>query len=253
MDEALSPRGLDPRRPTIQGTDAGPLVERDGDDKRAGLQMQVLSTEHFSLLSQRSLVYNEAFTRVGMFLTFLSMSFVALALLSGAMQVDQTFLLIATVVLAFDLVIGIATLIRVRAANGEDLLAVQAMTRIRHGYLELAPETEPYFSTGTHDDIRGTLLAYGPPNPSSVRANLIYGLSTSGGMLVLVLALLAGTFGVVSTMLIGGTLLAPFAVGAVTGLLTLVIGTWWAYRGFRRNQRNLVVRFPRAEADATSR
>ncbi len=101
--------------------------------------MQVLSTEHFSLLSQRSLAYNEAFTRVGMFLTFLSMSFVALALLSGAMPMDQSFLVIASILLGFDLVIGLATYVRVGNANAEDLVAVHGMARIRHGYVELAP------------------------------------------------------------------------------------------------------------------
>src|SRR6476620_669720 len=45
----------------------------------------ILSTEHWSLLSARGLAYNEAFVRGGMFLTFLSMSFVALALLAQAM------------------------------------------------------------------------------------------------------------------------------------------------------------------------
>ena len=48
--------------------------------------VQILATEHWSLLASRSLAYNEAFTRGGMFLTFLSMSFVALALLAQAMS-----------------------------------------------------------------------------------------------------------------------------------------------------------------------
>ena len=38
------------------------------DDPRV---LTILSTEHWSLLSGRSLAYNEAFTRGGMFLTFL--------------------------------------------------------------------------------------------------------------------------------------------------------------------------------------
>ena len=53
------------------------------DDPRA---VQILSTEHWSLLGARSLAYNEAFVRGGMFLTFLSMSFVALALLAQGMS-----------------------------------------------------------------------------------------------------------------------------------------------------------------------
>ena len=85
--------------------------------------MQVLSTEHMSLLSQRSLVYNEAFTRVGMLLTFVSMSLVALALLSGALPVRSDLVVIVAIVLGFDLVVGVATVIRVRNAYQEDFIS----------------------------------------------------------------------------------------------------------------------------------
>ncbi|MEJ7752862.1 MAG: hypothetical protein WKF46_07945 [Candidatus Limnocylindrales bacterium] len=57
--------------------------------------LQILSTEHWSLLSSRSLAYNEAFTRGGMFLSFLSMSFVALALLAQGMSFGEEFLTIS--------------------------------------------------------------------------------------------------------------------------------------------------------------
>jgi hypothetical protein len=243
MDDGLSARAQEPRRP-VEWTGSSGIADLPTDGSRDALVMQILSTEHFSLLSQRSLVYNEAFVRVGMFLTFMSMSFVALALLSGAMQVDQTFLLIATIVLGFDLIIGVATAMRVRAANGEDLLAVQAMARVRHAYLELAPETEPYFSTGTHDDVAGTLMAYAAGDSRSMRADLLYGLSTSGGMLILIVAVLAGTFGAVAAPAIGGSGVIPFAVGFLVALATLFVGVRWAYRGATRNQRNLDVRFP---------
>ena len=44
------------------------------------LQLQVLSTEHWSLLASRSLAWNESFARAGMFLSALSGAIVALAL-----------------------------------------------------------------------------------------------------------------------------------------------------------------------------
>lgn len=65
------------------------------DDPRA---ITLLTTEHWSLLSARSLAYNEAFVRAGMFLTFLSMSFVALALVAQAMAFGQGFLTVAAIV-----------------------------------------------------------------------------------------------------------------------------------------------------------
>ena len=42
--------------------------------------LQILSTEHWSLLTARSLVYNEFFARGSMFLTLLSASLLALGL-----------------------------------------------------------------------------------------------------------------------------------------------------------------------------
>jgi len=117
------------------------------DDPRA---LTILSTEHWSLLSSRSLAYNEAFTRGGMFLTFLSMSFVALALLAQGMSFGQQFLTIAAIVLAFNLVIGL-TLGRIAGANEDDLRAIHGMARIRHGYTQIAPLVTPCFTSATHD------------------------------------------------------------------------------------------------------
>ena len=56
----------------------------------------LLTTDHWSLLSARSLAYNEAFVRAGMFLAFLSTSLVALALVAQAMSFGQGFLSVAS-------------------------------------------------------------------------------------------------------------------------------------------------------------
>src|SRR5689334_1163173 len=53
--------------------------------------LQVLTAEHSSLLTSRSLAYNEAFTRASMFLTFLSMSFVALAVIGPPLAFSRDF------------------------------------------------------------------------------------------------------------------------------------------------------------------
>jgi len=46
------------------------------------VQLQILSTGHYSLTSPRALAWNESFSRVGMFLSTLSGSIVALALVA---------------------------------------------------------------------------------------------------------------------------------------------------------------------------
>ena len=174
--------------------------------------LQILSTEHWSLLSARSLAYNEAFVRGGMFLTFLSMSFVALALLAQAMAFDSQFLTVAAIVLAFDLVIGLLTYGRITGANVDDLRAVHGMARIRHGYAEIAPMVTPYFTSPTHDDIESILATYGSPSSSGM-GTVLYALTTSGGMIGLITAMVGGVLAAVLALLAG-----------VPGGLTIWIG-----------------------------
>lgn len=249
MDEGLSPRPQEPRRP-FQLTDSPGLAGLPGDGSRDGLVMQILSTEHFSLLSHRSLVYNEAFTRVGMFLTFLSMSLVALALLSGALPNTTDLLAIAAIVLGFDLVIGLITLTRVNLAYGEDMLAVQGMARIRHGYTLLAPETTPFISTSTHDDLASLLSAYrrSPATPK-MRANLAYGLSSSAGMASLVVALVGGALFAVLALMIGAGGVVALVSGAVGTLVVFASVMTWGYRSVTGGQRELIARFPAPQAE----
>ena len=243
MDEGMAPRALEPRRPLeMPGTDG--LAGLSADGSRDSLVMQVLSTEHFSLLTHRSLVYNEAFTRVGMFLTFVSMSFVALALLSGAVPIDQSFLATAAIVFGFDFIIGLTTFLRVGAANAEDVRVVQGMARIRHGYIELAPETQPYFTSGTYDDMAGVSKAYGVSRTPTVLANLTYGLSTSNGMAGFVVSLVGGVFAAVTALAIGVSGAVAFVIGIVAGLAVFALCVRWAFGNFRRTQDSLEVRFP---------
>ena len=180
-----------------RGSTVEPVVSLD--DPRA---IQILATEHWSLLSSRSLAYNEAFTRGGMFLAFLSTSFVALALLAQAMSFVDQFLTVAAIVLTFDLVIGLATYFRIDGANVDDLRAVYGMARIRHGYTEIAPILTPYFTSPTHDDVTSLMAAYG--SPSSGRVGIIlYGLTTSGGMIGLITSMVGGVLAAVLGLILG--------------------------------------------------
>src|SRR5215217_8279649 len=82
--------------------------------------LQILSTEHWSLLTARSLVYNEAFARAGMFLAFLSATLLVLGLISTATGFSEPFLVVAALILALDLFIGLATIGRINGASEED-------------------------------------------------------------------------------------------------------------------------------------
>ncbi len=181
--------------------------------------IQILSTEHWSLLSARSLAYNEAFVRAGMFLTFLSMSFVALALVAQAMSsFGQDFLSVAAVVLAFDLVIGLTTFLRMNGANLDDLRANHGMARIRHAYTQITPIVTPYFTTPIHDDIDAVTAVYGRIS-DSLSGQFLYGLSTSNGMIGLIVAMVGGVLVSVLAMLFGVDGGASIWIGVAGGVI----------------------------------
>jgi hypothetical protein len=189
--------------------------------------IQILSTEHWSLLSARSLAYNEAFTRGGMFLTFLSMSFVALALLSQAMTFGSQFLTVAAILMAFVFVIGLTTYGRITGANVDDLRAMHGMARIRHAYTQVAPIVAPYFTTASHDDMDSVTSAYGAP--SGGLAQLVYALTTSGGMIGLIVSMVGGVLAGILGLLFGMTgdgAVWVGVIGAAAVFVVLVIATF---------------------------
>jgi hypothetical protein len=205
--------------------------------------IQIMSTEHWSLLASRSLAYNEAFIRGGMFLTFLSTSFVALALLAQGMSFGSEFLTVAAVLLTFDLVIGFATYGRITGANVDDLRAVHGMARIRHGYAEAAPVLVPYFTTATHDDLTSVLTAYGSPAESGI-GTVWYGLTTSGGMIGLITSMVGGVLAAVLGLLVGLSGGHALWVGLGGGALVFVLLILLTTGAVTRHQATLSALFP---------
>ena len=210
------------------------------EDPRA---LQILSTEHWSLLGARSLAYNEAFVRGGMFLTFLSASLVALALFAQGMTFGPEFLPVAAVVLAFDLVIGLTTYARITGANYDDLRAVHGMARIRHAYTQIAPITSPYFTSATHDDMASILTAYGTIS-SSRTGSILYGLTTSGGMIGLITTMVAGVFVAVLSMIVGAKGALAFWIGLAGGIVVFVLLVVFTFGSVPRQEAALSVLFP---------
>ncbi len=209
--------------------------------------IHILSTEHWSQLTNRSLAYNEAFVRGGMFLTFLGTSFVALALLAQAMSFGPEFLTLAAIILAFDMVIGLTTYGRIIGANTDDLRALHGMARIRHAYTQAAPIVTPYFTAATHDDMDAVTAAYGDL-PASGIGTIFYALTTSAGMIGLITAMVGGVLaGVVGLIMGVPDGLAPW-IGLGGGVLVFLALVAWTTSGIPRVQAKLPVLFPTPES-----
>jgi hypothetical protein len=137
------------------------------------VRLQILSTEHWSLLATRSLAWNETFSRAGMYLSTLSGAMVALALVAQASAFGASFVLFALAILPVVLLVGVATFVRLGSSNYYDAICVVGMNRIRGAYLELAPDLERYFVMSAHDDARGIAISMGVPPGMRSGLNLI--------------------------------------------------------------------------------
>jgi hypothetical protein len=126
----------------------------------------ILAAEHWSLLAARSLIWNEAMSRATVFLTVLSASIIALALLADATGFGRQTTTLALVLLPVVFLLGLAAYARLVQINTEEFQLVLAMNRLRHAYLQIEPGLERYFTTGHHDDERGVIATYMLEGPS---------------------------------------------------------------------------------------
>jgi len=242
MEDRFVPAAPAEARPidTRGGDDRGGSTALAIDDPRA---LQILTTEHWSLLTARSLVYNEAFARGGMFLTFLSATLLVLGLISTATGFSDSFLSVAAILLTLDLFIGLASLGRINGASNRDLRYLQGMNRLRHAYHEMVPDLDPYFITGHHDDMRSVLEHYGPTNMSEVRG-ILHGLTTMAGMIAMICNAVAGGLLAILVLLATHDPGVAGIAGLFSFILSLVIGIVISMREIKRFLSSFEARFP---------
>ena len=132
------------------------------------VRVQILATEHWSLLATRNITYGAIYSRAAIFLTVVSATVVALALVARATEFGDGFTAFALLVLPVALFVGVATYIRLIEARIDDFWLLSGMNRLRHAYLTIAPGLERYFVTGHHDDEQGLYETYGPGTGSRV-------------------------------------------------------------------------------------
>ncbi len=230
---------------TATDAPASPLGPPHLADPRA---LQILSTEHWGLLTARSLVYNETFTRGSMFLTLLSASLVALGFVyQGGHGPDFAYVLVA--ILALDLFVGVATLGRLVSASLEEFLAIQGMNRIRHAYLEMVPTLDAYLSASHYDDFGSVVSIYGatPAKPNAL-VNVTHGLTTMPGLVALIDAVLAGALVGAIVASAGGDARASVLAGLVATIAAILVTFTVSVRVFGRQSQQLIARFPAPDA-----
>ncbi|HEY4753998.1 MAG TPA: hypothetical protein VIH37_11985 [Candidatus Limnocylindrales bacterium] len=205
------------------------------------LTLQILTTEHWSLLASRSLAWNESFSRAGMYLSTLSGAIVALGLVAGIDRFGQVFTVFALVILPLVLFVGLTTHMRMAAANYHDAITVHGMNRIRGAYAELVPGIEQYFVMSTHDDPAGmgVTMAVMPS-----RSPLLHMISATPFLLIVLNSAVAGAIAAVAAGALGMPPGPIIAIAAGVGAIMLIAQALSARRHMRRIQGLVTPRFP---------
>ena len=223
-------------------TEIPPLGREPG----AAARLQILATEHWSLLATRALTYNEALSRVTIFLSILSGALIALALVAQADHFGPIFISIAIPMLLIVMFVGITTVSRLTALNRDDYRWVIGMNRLRRGYVDLHPELEQYFITSPHDDLFGALQTLGIDAVSAPKrlGSVIHIPQTLPAILGVIVAAVGGAIVALIALAIA---IPPLAIGvaaAATFVLILFVMGAWNRRSIKNSPPSLQPRFP---------
>jgi hypothetical protein len=206
--------------------------------------LQCLTTEHFALQTGRAMTVADASSRSMLFLSTLSSTLIALAFIGQISRLGTAFFLFALVLFPSLLFLGLVTFERVLQSAIEDIVCGRGINRIRHFYVELAPQVKDYFILSIHDDEAG---AHGN---MGMRMSWWQLFLTTAGMIAVIDSILAGAFaGLLLYQLFASPLLLCLGAAIVIFLLVLVAHQRYQWVSWRRADRNLKVLFP-SEAEA---
>jgi hypothetical protein len=201
-----------------------------------------LTTEHFIMQSEKSSASSDTNARLQLYMTVLTSSFIALALVAQISDVGDAFRGFALVLLPTVYVFGLVTLGRMSQLWHAWFTASQGMNRIRHYFVELAPETAPYLVMPTTDDAWTTLVGVGV---GKGRVNRLEGLYTAPAAVAIVNSIVAAAFvGILVATFTDGSLVLPAVAGAIGGAVSFVALIFHRTRWFRERMEATESRFP---------
>lgn len=187
----------------------------DQDSRRRAEFMQALTTEHFALQSARSATISESAARSSLYLTTVSSSVVALALVAQVSQLGQAFFIFSLAILPVVFFLGLVTYGRLLQTGVEDTIYARAISRIRRFYEGVDPVHATYFHE-THGDREGLETV------GLVRLRWQQFLSAAA-MVAMVNAVVGGVFvAIMSADLLSTPVWAATAIGALATLFLAV-------------------------------
>ncbi|QHT67305.1 hypothetical protein GXP67_12000 [Rhodocytophaga rosea] len=203
--------------------------------------LQFLTTEHFTLQTAKAATIAEANGRAGLFLSTVSSAVVALAFIGQVSGMGQAFFVFGLVLFPSLLFLGIITFERAIQTAIENMIHSRGINRIRHYYVELAPQIKHYFIHSTHDDVAGAVRNMGILPSTSWWQHLV----TNAGMIGLINSILIGVF---TGMVLGFSTFLPLygctGLGVLLFFLAVVIQHRYQMKKYIAFEKELQTLFP---------
>ncbi len=200
--------------------------------------ISIMTTEHYNLQTGRSMTIAEANGRASLFVGAVSSSLIALTFVGQISQLGTAFYVFSLIVIPTLLFMGLTTFVRVLQSGLADMIYARGINRIRHLYLEYAPQMEPYFILSANDDGPDTMRYHGKGAPR------LQSLFTMAGMMSIINGVLVGAF---VGLLLGVFVLPLWAcasLGVVSFILSVSIHQRFQRQQWTRLNQSLPVRFP---------
>ena len=199
----------------------------------------IMTTEHYNLRMALSMNTTEISGRSSLFVGAVSSALIALAFVGQVSHLGTAFFVFGLVVLAALVVMGLITFERVLESSNTQFMYAPGITRIRHLYLEYAPQMQPYFILSAHDDVEGTLTDMGVMHSSGWQ-----GFFSLAGMVAVITSVLAGSLVGLLLAAFGLPLAVTVSAGVVAFLVSVGLHQLYQWRNWLRLGRDLSARFP---------
>lgn len=199
----------------------------------------IMTTEHYNLRIALSMNTTEISGRSSLFVGTVSSALIALAFVGQVSHLGTAFFVFGLVVLAALIVMGLITFERVLESSNTQFMYARGITRIRHLYLEYAPQMRPYFILSAQDDVEGTLMDMGVMHSSGGQ-----GFFSLAGMVAMITSVLVGSFVGLGLAAFSLPLTVTVSVGVVAFLMSVGLHQLYQWRNWLRLGRDLPARFP---------
>jgi len=200
----------------------------------------MMTTEHYTLQAAQAQEISDINGRMSLFIGAVSSTLIALAFIGQISNLGTAFFVFSLVLFPSLWFMGLVTFERVIQNTYAVIVYARGINRIRHLYVEYAPQMQPYFILSSHDDTESVVGSVG------LRASWWQIFVIAPGIIAVINSVILGVFvGLLLNVLFALSLLVCTSAGVVTFLVSVVILQRYHWKRFKQTE-HIPVLFPSA-------